>query len=37
MRKSCTALSGVHVGRLVKFHRGGVVLKSMLCATLWIC
>ena len=33
--------SGYHLiciwGRLVKFQGGGVVLKTMLCARMWIC
>ena len=34
-------IQGYHLicmwGRLVKFHGGGVVLKTILCARLWIC
>ena len=34
-------IQGYHLicmwGRLVKFRGGGVVLKTMLCARLWIC
>ena len=29
--------SGMIWGRLVKFQRAGVVLRTMLCARLWIC
>ena len=29
--------SGMIWGRLVKFQRAGVVLRTMLCAKLWIC